>query len=772
MLASLRKALSPPETARQLGRLLVLHGGLGIFVGLVAAGFVPLVHAAQDLLITPLLSTNAEEIGFPTGLRWLVLLVPAAGGLASGWLCTRLAPEAMGTGTGSVIDAYHRHDGAVRRRAPGVKILASILTIGTGGSAGVEGPIGFIGAGLGSVLTRAFGVSAQERRVLLMAGFAAGIGAVFHAPLAASLFAAEVLYRDLDFEHEVLVPAIISSTIAYSVYGAIHGWNPIWTVPDMTFGSVFELIPYLVLAVVCAGGGALFIKIHSLVHRHLGQAQPIPLWARPAIGGLGVGIVALFVPGATGAGYGLAQAAIDGNTPILVLMVFAVAKMLTSSLTAGSGGSGGLFAPSLVIGALLGGVVAAATQWVAPGLGVSSAAFGIVGMAGFFAAVINAPISTVVMVSELAGSYHLLVPTLWVCALAWFLLRRTALYSEQASSRLDAPGHVSNMMEAILRRMNVREAMVSDSAAVETVRPGLPLRDLIAVFSRTVQGVFPILSESGKLIGVVDGLKLRRTVGEMSVRGLLVAHDFCADAVTASADESLHVVVRRMTATGYDELLVMEGEKLLGLISRREVVSAYHRRMLERTDQMATRATLPRTTQGEKSTPAQQLADAMERGEVLVGVEGEGADDLLAAIVAKADFPPECDRTQLLEMLLAREALGSTNLGDGIALPHPQTESIAGLSGPRLLVAQLGQATLWHASDREQSVPDVETVLVLLAPRGAVHLALLGALARSLNNPGMRRLLRQRVSKDKLLRKLQMLADESAAPVAAQSTGS
>jgi H+/Cl- antiporter ClcA/mannitol/fructose-specific phosphotransferase system IIA component (Ntr-type) len=686
--------LLPGRTARQLGRMLAIFGCLGLVAGLAAALFVALVEVVGEYAlhavvgIDPLGHTGPEAamLSWPTGTRWLVLLVPTLGGLASGWLCARFVPEAMGTGTGAVIDAYHRRAGAIRRRAPVAKAVASALTIGSGGSAGVEGPVGFIVAGTGSLLGRLFRLSAVERRVLLMAGFAAGIGAVFHAPMASSIFAAEVLYRDLDIEHEVLVPAIVSSTISYATFGAIRGWDPIWTVPDVGFYSLAELGPYLALAVVIAMGGYVFVKIHDLVEHHIGGARRIPLWLRPGLGGLGVGIVGLVIPSAMGVSYFIAQTAIEGQVGFVALLALAVAKMVTSSLTAGSGGSGGLFAPSLVIGAALGGAMAAATNYLLPDLGVQPAAFAVVGMAGFFAAVINAPLSTVIMVSE-----------------------------------------------------------------------------LVRLFSGTAQGVFPIVADDGKLVGVVDGREVRRTIGEAGIDGMLIARDFQVPAVTATPDESLYAVVRRMTATGYDDILVVDKDdssRLLGTISRRQIVSAYHRRMLERSPDEAPKEGVPASPEGKReTTPGMELLEAVERGDIVYGVEAHDRESTLSRIMSRAQLPEGCDRAQLLSMLREREQLGSTNIGDGIALPHPQTDNLPGLEQPRVLIAPLPHPIPWGTTDAADATPPVDTVIVLLAPSGPTYLALLGVLARSLADPALRTLLRHSAARARILQRFRALAE-------------
>ena len=761
----------PGAEARALGRVLALYSLVGVLSGLIAVLFTFAVEWAGELLLLATAGIDpsarawedagTDVLSLPTGARWWVLIVPALGGLASGLLCARFAPEALGPGTAGVIDAYHRRGGLVRRRVPLVKSIASALTIGSGGSAGVEGPIGYVTAGMASVLGGFFKVSPSERRVLLMAGFAAGIGAVFHAPMAASIFAAEVLYRELDIEHEVLVPAILASTMAFGVYGAALGWEPIWLVPPVALSGAAELIPYLFLAVFVAGAGALYVNLNHAVRRRIGQASALPLWARPAIGGLMVGAIGLFVPQAVGTGYGIGQLAIDGSVGIGALLLLAGAKMATSALTASSGGSGGLFAPSLVIGAALGGTVAAATNLLdahlGTGLHVRPAAFAVVGMAGFFANVVNAPLSTVIMVSELAGDYRLLVPTLWVCAIAWFFNRRLHLHEDQVRSRLEAPGHLADMMDAVLRRISVGDAIRPTRRQPVTVRPDTRLRELVQLFASTAQGVFPIVDADGAMHGVVDGRLLRRTVAEEGIDEVLIADDFHSPALTAHVEDSLYEAVTRMTASGYDEIVVVDSDgqqRVAGILSRREVVTAYHRRMLVTAPSPEVADDGSEPDQAPPAAEPVDLFSAIERGGVLVGLPVIGRDQALLEIVRVAQLPEGCDRAHLQNLLLEREDLSSTNIGDGVALPHPQTDGMEGLGQPRIVMALLRRAIPWG----DPTAPPVQTVCMLLAPSGDTHLRLLGQLARALSDPALRQLLSSQAPPKAILARLRELA--------------
>ena len=304
---------------------------------------------------------------------WLLLVVPTVGGLLSGILVFTLAPEAEGHGTDSAIAAYHNHQGQIRPRVPLVKIVASALTLGTGGSGGREGPIAQIGAGFGSLLANLLRLRPAERRVLMAAGMGSGIGAIFRAPLAGTMFAAEVLYCSPEFEPEVIIPTGIASVISYCIFGVYSGWQPLFTIPDLTFTNPWQLGPYLLLALFMVLLAMLYTRTFYGCKRLFERLPMLPHF-RPAIGALLTGLVAVLlyvfasyalkgppqqVLAVLSFGYSAIQDAVmqDTNVGALVLLLIALGKIVTTGLTIGSGGSGGVFGPSMVIGGCGGGAL-------------------------------------------------------------------------------------------------------------------------------------------------------------------------------------------------------------------------------------------------------------------------------------------------------------------------------------------------------------------------------------------------------------------------------
>ena len=462
-LRKLRESL-PHRELRHGGKWLFYCAVVGVAAGLGAVVFdvlsLTVLHFAIEVLA-------GWELARPVGERplfapssgdrnaGLLVVLPAVGGLLSGAIVAWLAPETAGHGTDAVIDAYHRRGGFLRLRASIVKIVASALTLGSGGSGGREGPIAQIGAGFGSFVATRLRLADADRRVLLAAGMGAGIGSIFRAPLGGALFAAEVLYSSTEFEASVLMPACVASIAGYSVFTAIRGSGPLFTTPAFRFDRPLELVAYSVLAVVLVLYGFLYVRGFWGAHRRF-ERLPIPRVLKPALGGLLTGAIAVaaFRLGGRdealsvlGFGFGIVQRVLDAPLPVLVgpglLAMVALGKIVATSTTVGSGGSGGLFGPSVFIGGCVGGAVGLALHDLFPNVVTQPGSFVVVGMAGFVAGVAKTPIAALIMVSEITGSYSLLIPCTWVCVLTTSLSRRWRLFHMQVPTPADSPANAS-----------------------------------------------------------------------------------------------------------------------------------------------------------------------------------------------------------------------------------------------------------------------------------------------------------------------------------------
>lgn len=543
--------------------------GMHYFLDLMA-GYRPSSPAGEHLLL--------PETSTPFN-RWILLILPAAGGIVSGWLVYTFAPEAEGHGTDAAIDAYHHKEGLIRGRIPIIKTIASTITLTTGGSGGREGPIAQIGAGFGSFLATKLNLSERERRIMMAAGIGAGVGSIFRAPLAGALFAAEVLYRDPDFESEVIIPAGISSVVAYCIFCLVFGWGSLFHSPNFTFTNPLELGPYLALAVVLVLTGILYIKVFYGVIGIFKKLK-VPNHIKPAIGGLLTGIIGFFLPYTLAFGYGITQQAIFTEVAIPTLILLAIGKIFTTSFSIGSGGSGGVFGPSVVIGGAMGGAVGKIFHILMPTVVTSPGAFVIVGMAGFFSAVSNTPISTIIFISEMTNSYHLLLPSLMVCSVCYLLCKKWTIFENQVKSRIDSPAHAGEFMMDILQTIKVGNLkhLIKE---VRCVNEDMSFSEFKKIFTATKQHYFPVMNNNGNLSGIFSSTDVREVIFTTHIEELVVMKDIMiSDLIRTNPEEDINTVLQKLTLKNIDALPVMEEEgskKLVGLIYRRDIISHYNR---------------------------------------------------------------------------------------------------------------------------------------------------------------------------------------------------
>ncbi|HEU0113119.1 MAG TPA: chloride channel protein, partial [Thermomicrobiales bacterium] len=404
---------------------------------------------------------EGEPILRPMARPWLLPMVTALGGLLSGIIVFSLAPEAEGHGTDAAIAAILHKGGRLRARVAPVKIVASAITIGSGGSGGREGPAAQISATFGSILSGWLRLNPADRRIAVAAGMGAGIGAIFRAPLGGALMACEILYLH-DLEVEALIPALIASIVGYSVFGAIEGWQPIFGAqPGLGFDHPLTLVYYAALGVCCGVVGLLYARsfygVEAVFHR-LG----LPRWLKPALGGLIVGLLGLVVQGAIHTGYGWVQIAMGPRLltlPLWLVLALPFAKILATSLSIGSGGSGGIFGPGMVIGAFLGAAFWRLGHGLLPGLPDNPAPFVIIGMIALFGGIAHAPLAMLLMVGEMTGNLSLLAPAMVAVALSTALVGDATIYRSQAPNRASAPAHRVRLSFPLLSSLLVRDAM-------------------------------------------------------------------------------------------------------------------------------------------------------------------------------------------------------------------------------------------------------------------------------------------------------------------------
>jgi CIC family chloride channel protein len=555
--------------------LIGVVAGLGAIVLYSAIKWVTWAMLGIAGYVPPMAGGEGQTIVTQVTRPWLIPLITTLGGLISGLLVFGLAPEAEGHGTDSAIDAFHNKQGFIRRRVPLVKLVASAVTIGSGGSAGREGPVAQIGAGFGSFISDVFHLSVDDRRIAVAAGIGAGIGSIFKAPLGGAMLSVEVLYRR-DFEFDALLPSFMSSLVGYSVFATWHGWTPIFTIAsEPVFNRPQELIGYMILGLACGLVGTLYGRSFYLI-RDAFRNFKIPNYFKPAIGGLGVGILGAFLPQILGAGYGWAQLAINGDfltlsLPIMIGVMFG--KILATGLTVGSGGSGGVFAPGLVIGSMLGGSLWLALHGLTAIMPVNPTSFVVVGMMALFGGIAKAPLAVMIMVSEMTGSYALLAPCMVAVVIAYFITGSSYIYEKQVETRADSPAHRAELSTPLLRKLKVLEHM---KTRVISTSPGTSLRDVVDLMRAKKVDALPVL-ERNNLTGIVATLDLAQIPEErwdkMRVRDIMIKN-----LVVSYPSETLYEALAKMTKTNVSHLPVVDlrnRKKLLGIITLNDIALAY-----------------------------------------------------------------------------------------------------------------------------------------------------------------------------------------------------
>ncbi len=444
--------------ATYLQKWIILGVLIGVVAGLGAIVFYWLLSRATGLLLVDLGGYTppkpvgegggaAGGIGFSDFSRpWAIPLVVGGGALASALLVFTFAPEAEGHGTDAAIAAIHKNPRQIKVRTVVVKIVASALTIGSGGSGGREGPTAQISAGFASVLARYLDLRPADGRIAVGVGIGSGIGAIFGAPLGGAVLSASIAYKN-DFDARVLIPGFITSITAYAVFGSVEGYRPLFG--DATSGYVFDdpthLVWFAIIGVLAGAVGIAYSRTFyataRLTKRLPGSGRPARI-AKATVGGILVGLLALAVPQVLGSGYGWAQMALDRSglmsLPLWLVLVLPLAKILATALSIGSGGSGGIFGPGMVIGAFVGGAVWRVLEALdAPSVPDTPAVFVIVGMMACFGSVARVPLAVMLMVGEMTGGYTVLVPAMLAVGLAYLIVRQAGdtIYSEQVDSR-------------------------------------------------------------------------------------------------------------------------------------------------------------------------------------------------------------------------------------------------------------------------------------------------------------------------------------------------
>jgi CIC family chloride channel protein len=510
-----------------------------------------------------------------------LIIIPAIGGIIFGSIIIKFARDARGHGVSEVLEAVAVRGGRIPPKVGIVKSISSSFCIGTGGSVGLEGPIAQIGAAIGSSVGQFFQLTEERIRLFLACGAGAGIAATFHAPITGTIFAIEIILGHLEARYfsAVVISAVIADTIAQ-----FHKTS-VLTVPIYNLVSFWELFLYSILGAIIALGAMIFIKIlHSM--EDFWEKLPISDYLKPVLGGalLGIiGMIAFFqvdgMPRFFGIGYQSINDALNGSLVIELIVALFLIKIFTTSLTLGSGGSGGTFTPSLFMGAMLGGSFGHLVNTWFPMMTAPVGAYALVGMAAFFAGAAHAPLTSIILAVELTGNYNLILPIMLATVTSTLVtssIHPHSMYTMKLAQRgikvrRGAPGHELDLMQTI----TVGEAMTKE---VETVALTMSLMKLIEKFDQSTHRGFPVVNEEGELMGIVSIKDLDTAIASGDIQGRAVSEITTTDLLIAYPYEPMQVALERLALRDISRLPVVQEEgsrKLVGILLRKDIINAY-----------------------------------------------------------------------------------------------------------------------------------------------------------------------------------------------------
>jgi CIC family chloride channel protein len=521
----------------------------------------------------------------------LILLIPALGGLLCGFLVRTFAPEAVGDGTDHLVRAFHTRNGTLRNRVPVTKTMSSFLTLGSGGSAGFEGPVTLFGSWTAHCLSQGLQLNNRDRRTMMLAGASGAIGGLFQIPLGGAFFAVEVLYASAALELSAILPCILASIVGYSVFRYIHGDVHLITLPDsMGIHSPLDPVMFLLFVPFLALAGLFFVKcVHELRYRFF-LRLPIADWFRPALGGFLVGCIALIFPQVFGTGQEWMYALLNGSLPFALILALILPKMLATAFTVSSGGSGGLFAPSLFIGGLIGGALGHGTHILFAYFNVPYAPPDItmcvlVGMSVFFAGVAKLPFAAAIVVCEMSGfHYEFLIPLIALNLLHVAMQSPTvSLHEEQVLAPIDSPAHFGHYSTDLLKALSVRDALKQQNRELVTIPKSIPIAEAVKLIASKPESAFPVLDEQGKFIGMVSANDIWGAFQHWSRwHGRSVEAFVQTLPAVISPEENLHTALRTCLLEHVSELPIISADKpdtLLGVLRRTDILATYHSRL-------------------------------------------------------------------------------------------------------------------------------------------------------------------------------------------------
>jgi CIC family chloride channel protein len=559
-----------PESATIILTALVV----GVGAGLGAVIFRRLIDGIQTLAFEKIASILEPISPYP------YIIIPAVGGLIVGLLIFYFAREAKGHGVPEVMEAVALRGGRIRPRVAVVKALASSVCIATGGSVGREGPIAQIGSAIGSTVGQLLHLSDDRVRNLVACGAAGGIAATFNAPIAGALFALEVILGQ--FHATYFGAVVISAVTADVVAQFFEGNSRAFIVPEYSLVSPWELVLYALLGVIAAIGAVIFIR-SLYASEDLWDSFNLPEYIKPALGMALLGVLGILTykasgyPRIFGIGYGSITESLSNNIAFQITLILFFLKMLATILTLGSGGSGGVFAPSLFMGAMLGVTFGQIVNMIFPSITAPAGAYALVGMSAFFAGAAHAPVTAILILFEMTGDYNIILPLMLATVVSTLfsrLLNKESIYTLKLSRRgvhLDQGRDID-----VMQGVKVGEIMTTD---VHIVSPEMPLSSLAKAFLETHHHGFPVVGSEGDLVGVVTIQDFDKSLDEARIEGRTVGDiATCDDLLVAYPDEPVWEALRRLSVRDVGRLPVLERDdsrQLVGIVRRSDIIRAY-----------------------------------------------------------------------------------------------------------------------------------------------------------------------------------------------------
>jgi len=553
---------------------------IGILAGFGALLIRVMIKGISDFVFPGEGSLLANIIATPWYLK---ILIPAAGGLIVGPLIYFFAREAKGHGVPEVMQSILLKGGVIRPRVAAIKAVTSAITIGTGGSVGREGPIVQIGSSIGSTVGQFLRVSNQRMKTFVGCGAAAGIAAAFNAPIAGALFAVEIILGDFAFAQ--FSPIVISSVMATVVSHHFEGNFAAFQVPEYQLTSPYELIFYFVLAALSALVGFIFIKVLYYFEDFFDEKLHFPEYLKPVIGGVLIGAMAIVFPQIMGVGYESINNALHGKTIWYVALGLIFVKILATSLTLGSGGSGGIFAPSLFLGAMTGVFFGGLVHWFFPDITSSPGAYALVAMGGLVAATTQAPITAIIIVFELTNDYHIILPLMITCIMSTIIASKLSRESIYTLKLVRRDIHIKDGAETnVMKSIFVKDVFTKDMESIDENC------SFDVVVNRVISGKdtnFPVVSKKGAFTGMISIHDVKEHLYDKDIlQHLLIADDIAnKDIQGVTFDENCQRVLDIMSECNLQGMPVIDSRKrnrLVGMIWRKDVIDAYNKEVESR----------------------------------------------------------------------------------------------------------------------------------------------------------------------------------------------